>query len=97
MNEKRAVHVIISGKVQGVFFRMETLRTAGQYRISGWVMNRSDGTVEALFEGDTENVDAILEWCHKGPPSAVVRNLEIEEKPYTGQYSDFMIRYSYSA
>ncbi len=97
MNKKRTVHVIIRGKVQGVFFRMETLRAAERIGVNGWVMNRPDGSVEALFEGDTENVDALLKWCRKGPPAADVAEVAVEERPYTGEYSDFTIRYSYTA
>lgn len=97
MNGKKTVHVIIRGKVQGVFFRMETLHAAERVGVKGWVMNRPDGSVEALFEGDSENVDALLKWCRKGPPAADVKDVSVEEKPYTGEYLDFTIRYSYTA
>jgi len=68
MKEKIRVHVIISGRVQGVFFRMETSRAAERIGVSGWVRNNSDGTVEAEFEGEKQNVVSMLEWCRKGPP-----------------------------
>lgn len=91
-NHKRA-HVIISGRVQGVFFRMETLKAAQLYGVFGWVRNKADGTVEALFEGDTKSVESILKWCQKGSPPAKVEQTEVNWKDYTGEFSDFKITY----
>ena len=59
-------HVIISGKVQGVFFRAETRRTAVQLGLHGWVRNMADGNVEAVFEGPQRAVDRAVEWCRRG-------------------------------
>lgn len=92
MNEKKAVHVIISGRVQGVFFRMETRRAAESYGVTGWVRNRPEGTVEAIFEGMAHNVDAVLDWCKKGPPMASVSDIEATVVDYTGDYENFSIR-----
>ena len=92
MNGKKAVHTIISGRVQGVFFRMETRRTAERFGVDGWVRNRSDGTVEAVFEGESEKVDLAVDWCKKGPPMASVANIKIDEIEYTGEYTNFSIR-----
>lgn len=86
-------HVIINGRVQGVFFRMETLKAAKLYGISGWVRNKADGTVEALFEGDKESVDLILEWCRKGSPPAKVEKTNVNWKDYTGEFDEFKITY----
>lgn len=94
MAGKKAVRAVISGRVQGVNFRMETWRAADRYGVTGWVMNKPDATVEAYFEGDAENVDAILDWCRKGPPAASVRGVRVEEEEYTGKYTDFTIRYT---
>jgi acylphosphatase len=91
-NEARA-HVIISGRVQGVCFRMETQRAAKRTGVSGWVKNRFDGTVEAVFEGDRKHVDQIIEWCRKGPPLSVVSNLEIDWESFTGEFKGFDITY----
>ena len=66
MKNKVRVHAIISGRVQGVFFRMETKRAADRFGVAGWVKNQRDGTVEAMFEGDQDKVDAVLEWCNEG-------------------------------
>jgi acylphosphatase len=94
MAEKKAVRAVIKGRVQGVCYRMETAREAEKHNVSGWVMNRSDGTVEALFEGEKPKVEAMLDWCRQGPPAASVKDVETEEIPYTGQFKDFSVRYT---
>lgn len=86
-------HVIIAGRVQGVFFRLETLRAAERYGVSGWVRNKRDGTVEAVFEGDPTRVDSILEWCRQGSPAAVVNRVDLTWEEYTGEYPGFEITY----
>jgi acylphosphatase len=89
----KRVHVYVSGKVQGVFFRAETQRAAIDLNLAGWVRNVQDGRVESVFEGKDENVDKMLAWCHIGPPAARVENVAIEEKPYTGEFRNFNIKY----
>jgi len=93
MEDKVRAHVIITGRVQGVFFRLETQRAAGIYKVSGWVRNKRDGTVEAVFEGDKVRVDEILEWCKQGSFGAVVENINLEWQKYTGEYPGFEITY----
>jgi acylphosphatase len=74
--------VIASGRVQGVFFRDTTRRRAESAGVSGWVRNRNDGAVEAVFEGEPEKVEEMVELCRRGPGRAEVANLEvIEEQP----------------
>ncbi len=92
MNEKKAVHAIISGRVQGVFFRMETREAAERFGVNGWVRNCSDGTVEAVFEAASAKVDQMTDWCKKGPPMASVSDIRIEPIGYTGEYKGFSIR-----
>lgn len=93
MNKVRA-HLIISGRVQGVCFRMETRNAAKrQGNVYGWVKNLPDRTVEAIFEGDESNVKAIVEWCRKGPPGALVTDVKLDWEPYTGTYDVFKIAY----
>lgn len=92
--EKKRIRVLISGRVQGVLFRVETERAAEKYGVYGWVRNRRDGTVEALFEGDSPNVDDMLKWCGKGPSTAIVKNVQVTEEPYQGEFTDFTIRYT---
>ena len=91
MENKARAHAIISGRVQGVFFRMETKRAADGFGVFGWVKNRLDGTVEAVFEGDSHRVDAILDWCREGPPAAKVTDVYIDWEDYTGEFSGFDI------
>lgn len=93
MNEAVCVHVIISGRVQGVFFRMETQQAARRLGVSGWVKNLPDGTVEAVFKGSREQTDAMLTWCRKGPPSARVDGLAILDQPCGGAVEGFEVRY----
>ena len=89
----KRVHVYISGRVQGVFFRAETQHAAVGFSLTGWVRNMADGRVEALFEGENESVDKMLEWCHIGPPAAKVKEVQTEEEPYRGEFQDFSIKY----
>lgn len=93
MDDKVRVHVIISGSVQGVFFRMETMRTADRLGVLGWVRNRSNGTVESIFEGDRDQVDAMLSWCREGPPHARVTDVKIDWEKYTGEFARFEVTY----
>ena len=85
--------VVIEGKVQGVFFRANMQRVARSLDLAGWVRNLPDGRVEAVLEGAENNMAAMLDWCRQGPPYAVVRQVEVTEEPYSGDYRDFSIRY----
>jgi len=86
------IHVLVSGKVQGVFFRSSTKDKAGELCISGWIRNLSDGRVEAVFEGQKEDVDKIVEWCRKGPENAKVTGVEIFVEEFTGEFKEFLLR-----
>lgn len=78
-------HVWISGRVQGVWFRQSCARQAEQLGVSGWIRNRPDGRVEAVFEGDESSVEEMVAWCRTGPPRASVTDLEvIAEDPEGG-------------
>jgi acylphosphatase len=79
--------------VQGVFFRAATQRAAMDFNLTGWVRNIADGRVEAVFEGEDENVDKMLAWCHEGPPAARVEKVLTQEEPYTGEFKDFNVKY----
>jgi len=89
MNKR--VHLYISGVVQGVFFRDSARRIARSLGVSGWVRNLWDGRVEMVVEGDKEAVDKMVEWCHQGPPGAIVKSVEKTEEDYSGEFSDFDI------
>ena len=74
--------VVVHGRVQGVFFRDSVRRRASARAVSGWVANRSDGTVEAVFEGEPEAVAALVDYCREGPRGAEVEDLEVfDEQP----------------
>ncbi|MEC4893176.1 MAG: acylphosphatase [Oscillatoria sp. PMC 1051.18] len=77
-------HVFISGTVQGVGYRFSTVRKAQQLQVNGWVRNLSDGRVEAVFEGEKGAVESILAWCEKGPTSAVVEDVAVENEEIEG-------------
>lgn len=85
---RKAVHARILGRVQGVWYRGWTVETASALGLSGWVRNRSDGTVEALFAGPPEAVDRMLESCRRGPSAAAVRDVLVEpaEDPGDGPF-----------
>ena len=76
MSEARA-RTVIRGRVQGVFFRAETRDRARSLGLSGWVRNAPDGSVEAVFEGDRERIESILDWCRRGPGLAEVDDVDV--------------------
>jgi acylphosphatase len=82
-------HVLVSGKVQGVFFRSSTKDVAEELGISGWVRNLDDGRVEAVFEGEKEEVDKMVEWCRNGPEYARVTGVEVSMDEYKGEFKGF--------
>ncbi len=92
MNSKR-VHLLIRGRVQGVYFRQSMMETAEKNNVLGWVQNLPDNRVESVLEGNDSNVDAVIEWAHFGPAGAVVDELKITEENYVGKFSEFEIRY----
>jgi acylphosphatase len=91
--EKVRAHVVIEGRVQGVFFRYHTQEKAYELGINGWVKNRRDGRVEAVFEGEKDKVDRMIQWCHRGPSEARVTNVKVDWEDYIGEFKDFSIRY----
>ncbi len=93
INLKVKAHVIISGRVQGVFFRGKTRNEAEKHNINGWVRNLADGRVEAVFEGEKADVDKLISFAGTGPSRAKVRDLDIKWMDYTGEFNDFQIRY----
>jgi len=97
MEKKVRAHAIISGRVQGVFFRMETKRAADRLGVKGWVRNLKDGSVEAVFEGDRDRVEATLEWCRQGPPQADVADVHVSWNDYAGEFKGFNIAFERDA
>jgi acylphosphatase len=83
--------VVVHGDVQGVFFRDSCRRQADSRGVAGWVTNRRDGAVEAVFEGDPEDVEALVEFCRRGPSRAEVRDLDVTSEDPEG-LTDFQVR-----
>jgi acylphosphatase len=90
---KSSVHVLISGKVQGVFFRANTKQKAEMLGLSGWVRNTKDGKVEAMFEGEEEKLDEIIKWCYKGSPLSKVEKVDVKKQNPINEFDNFSIRY----
>lgn len=90
MSKTRA-RVVISGYVQGVFFRANTITRANELDLKGWVKNRWDNKVEAVFEGERENIEKVIAWCHKGPPGAMVQDVSVKWEEYRGEFNSFQI------
>lgn len=88
---KVRTHVFVSGRVQGVFFRSETRRKARQLKVTGWVRNLRDGRVEAIFEGDQENVEALVRFCRTGSYGASVTRIDAANETYSGEFQDFRV------
>lgn len=85
------VRVVVSGDVQGVFFRDSCRREAQSRGVGGWVRNTAEGTVEAELEGAQADVDALVAWCRHGPPRASVAGVEVDRLEPTGS-SGFDVR-----
>ncbi len=83
------VRLIIEGRVQGVWFRESTRKKALSLGLSGWVRNRPDRTVEALAEGDRDQVEKLISWCRKGPPAARVDRVHQNREEWKGEFESF--------
>ncbi|HZK18481.1 MAG TPA: acylphosphatase [Clostridia bacterium] len=86
-------HVYVSGKVQGVYFRVFTEKAARKYGVKGWVRNMSDGRVEAVVEGEKDSVGKMLQWFWSGSPYSKVDGVEEQDVEHTGEFKTFSIRY----
>ena len=89
--ERVAKRVVVRGDVQGVFFRDSTQQEAVSRGVAGWVTNRSDGAVEALFEGDPGDVQALVDFARSGPSHADVRDVDVSDAEPEG-LSGFQVR-----
>lgn len=74
----QAAQILIQGKVQGVFFRSSAQDVAMELKLTGWIRNNSDGSVETFAQGEPEKLAAYIEWCKKGPPGAKVEHIQID-------------------
>jgi acylphosphatase len=90
---KTRAHVVVNGRVQGVFFRAATKREAESLGVKGWVRNLPDGKVEAVFEGEEDVVKMLVDFSKQGPPRAKVSSVDLEWETYTGQFRSFRVDY----
>jgi len=91
---KARAHILVSGRVQGVFFRDSTKRWAGSLGVTGWVKNLRDGRVEAVAEGDEEDIKKLISRMREGPPMAEVKEVDVTWEEYKGEFEDFRIAWS---
>ncbi len=90
---KRRVHIVVHGHVQGVCFRSAVRDKAELEGVSGWVRNCCDGTVEAVFEGNSPALDRVIDYCRKSPLYSRVDSVDLNEETSTGKFHSFTIRY----
>jgi acylphosphatase len=93
MQEKVRAHLIVQGRVQGVFFREETRKTAKLFGVYGWVKNKPDGTVESIVEGEKKDVVSLINWCKNGSPLSQVEKVDVVWQDYRGAFREFDIQY----
>ena len=87
------VHLHIYGRVQGVSYRRFVVREAKSLGLTGWVRNLPDRKVELVAEGDEASLEELISRCWEGPPLAIVRNIDVQREPPTGEHDSFRIRY----
>ncbi|MCK4842527.1 MAG: acylphosphatase [Methylococcales bacterium] len=88
----KTVQLIISGRVQGVYFRMLTKKQADKLGITGFVRNKADGSVEVIANANDKNLNQFINWCHQGPMMAKVENVSISNYSNSEQFTGFEIR-----
>ena len=86
-------HVLIEGEVQGVFFRANIQELALECGVKGWIRNLENDKVEAVFEGEKEKVDSMIDFCKRGPPGTRVISFEIKWEEFKNEFKDFQIKY----
>ena len=92
MTDRARAHVYVSGKVQGVYFRATTREEAREHGVDGWVRNLDDGRVEAVFEGPKEDVESLIEFCHRGSKAARIDDVEVSYEEPQGE-DGFRVRW----
>ena len=91
--KQQRVHILISGKVQGVFFRQALKVVAKKNNVTGWVRNLTDKRVEATLEGDSKYVNLVIEWAKIGPANSHVDDIEINNEEFKNEFSTFEVLY----
>ena len=92
MVQKR-VHIFVTGRVQGVFFRQSTKVMAIKNNVKGWVRNLDDGRVEIVAQGETQDIDNLAHWCKTGPANSRVDEFELSEENISDEFENFEVRY----
>ena len=87
----KQLQLVVRGRVQGVYFRASTQREAKRLGLSGWVRNRSDGSVEVLAEGEETSIRELYGWAQTGPGAARVERVDTRWRSFTGEFADFRI------
>ena len=92
MKDAARVHLKISGRVQGVYFRASTVEQARRLGVTGWVMNCRDSSVEVVAEGEREQLEELIGWCRSGPPGAQVKEVRAEWEVSKEEFQSFFIK-----
>jgi acylphosphatase len=93
MTASARAHLLISGRVQGVFYRAHTRDEAKRRGLTGWVRNLPDGRVAVMVEGERRLIESLIDWCRQGPPYAYVDEVLVDWQPYQGEFQEFRIAY----
>jgi len=91
--KQQRVHLLVSGKVQGVFFRQALKVVAKNNNVLGWVRNLKDGRVEAILEGDNKSINSVIEWTRIGPAHSHVDDIEASNEEFKNEFSTFDVLY----
>jgi acylphosphatase len=86
------IRLIVKGRVQGVYFRASTVQQARHLGLTGWVMNRQDGSVELVAEGRSDGIEELIAWCRQGPPGARVDEIDLQSQEFRGEFTEFRIK-----
>jgi len=86
------IRLIAKGRVQGVYFRASAAQQARHLGLTGWVMNRQDGSVELMAEGRSDSIKELIAWCRQGPPGARVDEVDLQWHGFLGEFTEFRIR-----
>jgi len=91
--KQQRVHLLVSGKVQGVFFRQALKVVAKKNNVLGWVRNLKDGHVEAILEGDNKSINSVVEWTRIGPANSRVDDIEVSNEEFKNEFTTFDVLY----
>ena len=91
---KARAHILVTGRVQGVFFRDHTQKWASSLNLTGWVRNIRSGQVELVAEGDKEKIEELINRLNEGPPLAQVEKVDVNWEEYKGEFKDFRVTFS---